>query len=362
MVSNKEGSIDEIEQAEGVAHITLPINRNFAPIADLIALYKFYKLFKKEKPLIIHSQSIKANLLSMVAGKLAGVPIRIQTMAGLISTMDNSLKSKIYRQVEIITFKFSTNVWPNSISSYKYMLDTKMCPKEKMAVIGYGSSNGVNINLFNKDKIPQNELEDAKKIINFDSSNFYFLFLGRIVRDKGIADAVKAFTTLQKKHQHVRLIVAGIYDESAAPLDTETLSALKNNSAIHFVGKVPSVQPYFTVANCFLFPSYREGFPTVLLEAGALRCPIICSDIIGNIDMIRHNETGLIFKVKDVNDIEKSMEYSLKNRDKVKIMADTFYNEIEQNFTHNFVCSKVGQAYDQLVKKHFFKKGVSITI
>jgi glycosyltransferase involved in cell wall biosynthesis len=356
MVSNLDGPVNDIVQAEGVEHITIHVNRAFAPIADLKALYQFYKLFKKEKPLIIHSQSIKANLLAMLAGKLANVPIRIQTMAGLISTMDNSLKSKMYRQVEMLTFKFSTNVWPNSLSSYNYMVKTKMCPKNKMNVIGYGSSNGVNINNFSKNLIPQIEIEEVKKNLNFNSSNFYYLFLGRIVRDKGIADAVKAFVLLQKKHKNIKLIVAGMYDEKATQLDNETLVELKNNKAIHFVGKVKSVNPYFAVANSFLFPSYREGFPTVLLEAGALKCPIICSNIIGNIDMIRDKETGVVFEVKNISQIESAMEYALQNTKITINMANTFYEEIIQKFSQEYVCQKVAKAYDQLVENYYAKK------
>ena len=250
MVSDTFGAdIKKIEENEHSPHIAISISRGFYPFKDLVTLFNLIKLFKKEKPIIVHSQSIKANLLAMLAAKVTKVPFRIQTMAGLISTKDNSFKSKILEKLEQVTYILSTHVWPNSTSSYNYLIKNKLCNPNKLAVIANGSSNGIDLKEFNKLNISDESKNEVKQKIEFDSNKFYFLFLGRFVKDKGIQDLIKAFTLLQKKYSTIELLIIGVQDKAVAQIDDEVLAEINNNKSIKVIGEVPRVTDYFDVAN-----------------------------------------------------------------------------------------------------------------
>ena len=350
MVSDTFGAdIKKIEENEHSPHIAISISRGFYPFKDLVTLFNLIKLFKKEKPIIVHSQSIKANLLAMLAAKVTKVPFRIQTMAGLISTKDNSFKSKILEKLEQVTYILSTHVWPNSTSSYNYLIKNKLCNPNKLAVIANGSSNGIDLKEFNKLNISDESKNEVKQKIEFDSNKFYFLFLGRFVKDKGIQDLIKAFTLLQKKYSTIELLIIGVQDKAVAQIDDEVLAEINNNKSIKVIGEVPRVTDYFDVANCFVFPSYREGFPTVLLEAGAMECPIIASNIIGNIDMIRNNETGRLFQVKNIKALEECMEHAINNKELSVKFADKFLSEIKEKYEQSIVQKALVIKYNDLI-------------
>ncbi len=319
---------------------------------DIVSIWKMYKLFKKVQPDIIHSQSLKANLVAMIAGTLARVPIRIQTMAGLISTKDDSLKSRFFEKIEQLTFRLSTHVWPNSPSSYNHIINRKLCKPNKLQVIGYGSSNGIDLERFNRNVLDQNRLQAIKTNINYDKNCFYFLFVGRVVKDKGIVELVDAFKNLTSTTTNLKLIIVGPYEKEFDALPEETEFELENNEHIIKVGWSNEVEYYMALSNVFVFPSYREGFPNVLLQSAALKCPIICSAIIGNIDIVEDKKTGLLFKSQDTQDLFTKMKWSIENTALLNTMSHALYEKVVSQFDRKQFHQWLLEAYKKVLIKN----------
>ena len=142
-LENNNTVVDKLANNEGVDVVPLEMTREITPFKDLKALYQLYKLFKKEKPFIVHSHTPKAGTLSMIAAKMAKVPHRLHTVAGLPLIEASGVKRKILNYVEKITYSSATKVYPNSKGLKDFIIDSGFTTSKKLKVIGFGSSNGI---------------------------------------------------------------------------------------------------------------------------------------------------------------------------------------------------------------------------
>lgn len=328
MISSAGWELPGVIALEGCPHIEIKLTRKLSPIADAISIFKLYRIFKKLRPHIIHTENLKANLAGLIAGYFAGVPVRIQTMAGLVSPTKKGMKGWLIRQAEILSFKFATDVWPNSYNSMKYMLDTKMVPAYKTKVIGRGSTNGIDLERFNPSVIKAGRLDEIKKTIDYVKSDQVLLFAGRMVKDKGVEELVGSFERLQKDFPNIKLVLLGPQEADLDPLKAETLHAIKDNPRIINITWTDEVEYYLALATLFVFPSYREGFPNVIMQAGAMKCPVVCSEIVGNIDMIEHNVNGILHKVQDEEALYQAVFAALKDMGHMHKLALQLYNDM----------------------------------
>jgi len=351
MVSSSGKEIKEIVNNEKCPHVIIPMTRKISPLQDLISIWRMFVFFRQERPDIIHAQSLKAILISMVAGSMAGVNIRIQTMAGLLSTKDNSIRTKILESVEWFTYQLSTHVWPNSLSSYNHILTRKLCNKEKMNVIGKGSSNGIDLTRFDRESLNSEKLLEIKDLIGFNEDYFYFLFVGRVVKDKGIIELIDAFKEVSLNYNHVRLLIVGPDEPDLDPISVSHTKELENNEKIYSVGWSDYVEYYMELSNCFVFPSHREGFPNVLLQAGAIGSPIICSNIIGNIDIVNNDKNGLLFTKADVKDLIDKMNYAVENCEEMKEMAINLNRKIKKHYDRRIFHQYLFSEYQKILQK-----------
>ena len=323
---------DDVLQSEECPHVIIPMTRKITPFADLKSLWQLYRFFKKEKPDIVHSHTPKAGLLSMLAARMAGVKLRIHTIAGLRFMTSGGMTRKILTTMEKLTTSAATHVWPNSQSLLQYIKEQKLASPKKLEVIGKGSTNGINLERFSESSLSQEKIEGAKKVIRYDPGLSYILSIGRIVKDKGIAEVAKAFDKLYRKNTSLRLVLVGEFEEHLDPLDPQTMETIRNHPGIILAGWHDEVEYFLHLADVLVHASYREGFPNVLLQAGAMRCPIVCSRIPGNVDIVDNNQTGLIFKVRDEEDLYNKLEEAITSKDKMRMMAEHLRRKIEQNF------------------------------
>ena len=207
---------------EGIPHIIIPMTRKITPFADLKSLWLLYKLFVSEKPDIIHSHTPKAGLLAMLAGKLAGIKIRVHTVAGLRFVTATGKTRSLLVQMEKLTGRWSTNVWPNSFSMRDYILEHKLAPVKKIKVIGLGSSNGIDLTRFSTASLRQDRLDHVKLLMRYDKDLQYLLCVGRIVQDKGIEELTLAFTRLYEENNRLRLVLVGTFEDELDPVNEET--------------------------------------------------------------------------------------------------------------------------------------------
>jgi glycosyltransferase involved in cell wall biosynthesis len=199
-------------------------------------------------------------------------------------------------------------------------------------VIGKGSTNGINLSRFSSASLSEQKISETKEVMKYDPSLTYILSIGRIVKDKGIAEVARVFDRLHRKNGNLRLVLVGEFEEHLDPLDADTMALIKTHPAIILAGWHDEVEYFLHLANVLVHASYREGFPNVLLQAGAMKCPIVCSRIPGNIDIVDHYETGLIFNVRDEEDLYHQLEEAISEKEKMSRMAESLRKKIEENF------------------------------
>ncbi|HEX7845509.1 MAG TPA: glycosyltransferase family 4 protein [Chitinophagaceae bacterium] len=345
MVSADGKEREEVVRNEGCPHVIIPMTRKITPFADLKSLWKLYRFFKKEKPDIVHSHTPKAGLLSMIAAKMAGVKIRIHTIAGLRFMTSKGFTRKLLVQMEKLTASSATHVWPNSYSLLQYVTDNKLAQIAKLKVIGHGSSNGIDVRRFSTNALQPAKLEEIKKELKYDESLTYLLSVGRIVKDKGIDELLKAFQQLQQQFPATRLVLLGSFEEDLDPVSDEAKKILQQHPAIIHINWSDAVEYYMHLASVLVHPSYREGFPNVLLQAGSMGCPICCSIIEGNVDIVTHNETGLLFKKMDADDLFQKLEWAMQNPGKMKGFAAELEKKVKQYFDRQFVQHALKEEY-----------------
>lgn len=349
MISADGKELADVIEREGCRHIIVPMTRKITPWQDLKCLFKLIRLFRKEKPDIVHSHTPKAGLLGMLAAKLCGVKVRIHTVAGLPLMVEKGFKYQLLKFIEKLTYAAAGHVWPNSNSLMQFIIKNKLCDTKKLNIIAKGSTNGVQLQRFNKVNLNPELVSAIGKQINHSPQNQYLLTIGRLVKDKGITELVQVFTQLQKENNNLVLILVGEFEANLDPLPASILREIEINPGIIHVNWTNQVEYYMHLADFFVFPSHREGFPNVLLQAGALGLPIICSHITGNIDIVTNNDTGLIFDTGNEQQMHKLLQYALLHPQHMQAMAEKLQQEIRENYSRENIWKNMLGAYKSLV-------------
>ena len=328
--------IKKLAEKENIRVIPVEIAREISILKDVKALYKLYKIFKKEQPFIVHSHTPKAGTLSMVASKMAKIPHRLHTVAGLPLVEATGIKRQILDTVEKITYACATKVYPNSYGLKDIINNNNFGSSKKLKVIGKGSSNGINTSHFDPSLYTNSDKEQLRKELSYNNSDFVFVFLGRIVRDKGINELLEAFDNLSKKHNHIKLLLVGYYNKKTALLSAKTETIIHANKQVTFIDWKEDVRPYLSISNALVFPSYREGFPNTVLQASAMKVPSIVADINGCNEIIKDGLNGIIIPVKNVTALYNNME---------KLLLDTeYYNHLKEN-ARKRICDNYERKY-----------------
>ena len=349
MVSADGKERDDVIAQEGCSHQVIPMTRQITPYADIRSLCKLYRYFKKENPDIVHSHTPKAGMLAMLAARMAGIKIRIHTIAGLRFVTSSGMSRTILLRAEKLTTKWATHVWPNSQSILDYVKENKLADRQKLALIGYGSSNGVNLARFSPQALQSAKLEATKQRLQYDEKLIYLLTVGRVVKDKGIDELLQAFQSIYSERPDLRLILIGFFEDHLDPVSDQARKTVNEHPAIIHINWSDEVEYFMHVANMLVHPSYREGLPNVLLQAGAMHCPILCSRIEGNIDVVDDGHTGMIFDVKDAASLEQVLRTALNHPNRLKTYADNLRSKIEQRFDQRFVQDSLKTKYLELL-------------
>jgi glycosyltransferase involved in cell wall biosynthesis len=298
---------------EGVRVRVVEMTRKISPFYDLYSLWRMYLLIKEIRPDIVHSHTPKAGIISMLAARIAGVPVRLHTVAGLPLMETRGIKKLILKSVEFLIYLCCTKVLPNSFGLQDYILKERLVNRDKAKVLGNGSSNGIDTEFFSVLSISSQTIASIKLNLGICDSDFVFLFVGRLVKDKGINELVEAFlnvyeTTNSVYRPNVKLLLVGPFEMDLDPVSDKTLKIISDNNSILLTGYVSDVRPYFALSDCLVFPSYREGFPNVVLQSGSMGLPSIVSNINGCNEIISDGLNGLIVPPKDVKSLTLAMK------------------------------------------------------
>lgn len=323
--------------------IVVPMERHISLTKDMKSLLQMMKVMRKEKPYMVHSMTPKAGLISMMAAWLTGVPVRIHTFTGLVWPTAVGIKRKILMATDWITCACSTHVIPEGQGVLDDLKNHKICGKP-MKVLGFGNVKGVDMERFNPDRFTY-----VKK----DDSIFRFVFVGRIVGDKGINELVEAFIRLNSEHPNTQLTLVGNYEANHDPVKPETLKTIDETPCIDACGPRygDDLLVEYIKSDCFVMPSYREGFPNTVMEAGAMGLPSIVTDINGSREIILEGENGLIVPSKDSYALYEAMKLLLMDNIAREQMAFNARILIEKRFEKRFVQDCLIRYYDQILSK-----------
>ncbi|GAA3607025.1 glycosyltransferase family 4 protein [Flavivirga amylovorans] len=345
----KDNALARVSEYENVPTVAVEMTRKITPFKDLHAVWQLYKLFKKEKPFIVHSHTPKAGTLSMLAAKLARVPHRLHTIAGLPLVEATGFKRFILNLVEKITYKCATKIYPNSYGLVDIIIEHNFTNKEKLKVIANGSSNGIDTSYFDptifNDEVKKLEL---KASLHISEDDFVFVYTGRLVTDKGINELMVAFDKISKEHKKIKLLLVGTYENELDPLLPKSMNIIENNKNVACTGWVDDVRPYFAISNALIFPSYREGFPNVVMQSGAMELPSVVTNINGCNEIIEHKKHGFIIPVKDDKAIYDSMNYILSHQEEVAKMGLQSRANIVSKFERKRVWEALLSEYQNL--------------
>lgn len=349
MISADGKELNDVIKNEECRHIIVPMTRKITPFRDLQCLFQLIRIFRRENPDIVHTHTPKAGLLGMLAARYCGIKVRIHTVAGLPMMVEKGFKYQLLKFTEKITAAAANHVWPNSNSLLQYIIEHRLADPKKLQVIGKGSTNGINTDFFCRASLDENIINATKTTVQYSAENKYLLFIGRLVVDKGIVELVKVFAALQQTNPSLKLILVGGYEEKLDPLPAATLKEIETNASIIHINWTDDVKYYMSLADYFVFPSHREGFPNVVLQAGAMELPVICSHIGGNIDIVTHSATGLIFECGNEQQLLQSIERALANGEEMQSMAKKLREEIIENYRRENTWQNILEAYKSLV-------------
>lgn len=298
-ISSDGPEISDIIQKEGVAHMIVPMTRSITPWQDLKCLWSLVRLFKQIKPDIVHSHTPKAGLLGMWAAKLAGVKVKVHTVAGIPWMESSGGKRILLKWMERLTYGFADRVYPNSSRLSDFIVQHKLVKDKKIKVIGEGSSNGIDLEYFNQTPNLQSQGVNLRSELGIKPHAYVYIFIGRIVKDKGINELVNAFAELHAKDNTVHLLLVGPFENHLDPISSRTQRLISTNKHIHTPGFQTDIRPWLVASDVLVFPSYREGFPNVPMQAGALELPVIASDINGCNEIITDGVNGVLIPSKN---------------------------------------------------------------
>ncbi|MGI9582353.1 glycosyltransferase family 4 protein [Chryseobacterium sp. RRHN12] len=355
-ISSEGQLLDEVRQREGIQTIGVDMERGISPVKDLASLYRLYRILKKEKPVIVHSITPKAGLLTMLAGKIAGVPIRIHTFTGLIFPTRKGVVQKLLIGMDRLLCRSATHIYPEGHGVKKDLIDYKITSKP-LKVIANGNVNGIDLNYFSPEQVSEDQKILLKKELKIENSDFVFVFVGRLVGDKGINELIKAFSALNKNEnrQRSKLLLVGPLEQELDPLSPDTLKEIETNRDVISVGFQKDVRPYFAISDALVFPSYREGFPNVVMQAGAMELPSIVSDINGCNEIIIENQNGVIIPVKDSERLQKEMERMISDRDFYEALKKNARPMIEDRFEQSVIWNAILSEYNKLIKEREYR-------
>jgi glycosyltransferase involved in cell wall biosynthesis len=344
--------LEEVAKREGVKVQEVEMTRQITPFKDLKSVWKLYKLFKKEKPDIVHSITPKAGLLSMLAAKFARVPIRIHMFTGLIFPSKTGAIQKLLIQMDRLLCWAATDIIPEGKGVKQDLIQYNITNKP-LKILANGNVNGIDINFFNNSLYTEDPIQELKAQLGISEKDFVFVFVGRLVSDKGINELVKAFNWLTSqpvnRKTHYKLLLVGPLETELDPLQDQTLNEIQSNPNIITTGFQPDVRPYFAISNALVFPSYREGFPNVVMQAGAMGLPSIVTDINGCNEIIEDGKNGLIIPPKDTKALQEKMLRLVEDEQLYKHLASNSREMITSRYEQKLVWEALLEEYKRLL-------------
>lgn len=350
-ISSPGNGIDVLKEREQIVVKSIKMKRNISLINDILSLLHLYLFFRKEKPLVVHSITPKAGLLSMLAAKMAKVPIRMHTFTGLIFPYKTGILQKILIMMDKFLCYSATNIYPEGEGVKRDLIEYNIT-KKPLKIIANGNVNGIDTSYFNPALFTTKQKEELQQQLNIQKDDFVFVFVGRLVADKGINELIKAFANVKKEYSNIKLLLVGSFEADLDPLNKDTIEQIGVNPDIISVGWQADVRPYFAISDALVFPSYREGFPNVVIQGAAMGLPAIVTDINGCNEIIVDGENGIIIPPKDDKTLAKKMAFFISDKDLINRLKLNAREMIISRYEQQVVWNALLEEYQTLEKQY----------
>lgn len=350
LICSPDDTIEDFVKRQGIHYMSVEICREFSICKDIKAVIQISRYIRKNHiDIIIAHYFPKASMIANFANLLAGNKTKIMVAHGVLhDTMHGLLRQAVIWEQKFDVL-FAKKVICVSQSVARRRREDGIEKEEKQIILGSGSCNGVDtINKFNPDNFSQEEIDKLRKKYSISGNDFVVGFSGRLVRDKGVVELQQAYQQLKNKLRiPVKLLIIG-EAESRDAIPFNVLNSLRDDNMVIFTGEVPysDIQKYYLLMNVLVLPSYREGFPTVVLEAGAMGIPVVTTKSTGCVDSIIENKTGLFADINPVslcNQIQLFTNKSLANE-----MGHNARRHIQQNYDHKVVREYMLRVLDEI--------------
>lgn len=299
--------LSQVAHSEGLVIHVVPMARGISVLRDLVSVVRMAWVLWRVRPDLVHSYTPKAGLVTMLAACLCRVPVRVHTFTGLIFPTAQGFRQKLLVWVDRLICACATHIVPEGLGVKKDLEGFRITRKQ-LRVIGYGNIAGVDTAYFTP--MAPGVGDDAielRKRLGIGSKDFLFCFVGRLNRDKGLAELLVAFAA-QPSTAHL-VLVGGV--DASAPVDAATLVAIKSHPRVHQLGFLNDIRAALRAADVLVLPSYREGFPNVVLQAGAMELPVIATDINGCNEVIEPGYNGWLVPPRDAPALGDAMHQAM---------------------------------------------------
>ncbi len=338
------GAEHQLFQQQGLITHAIPIARRIAPLSDVISLIRLYRFLKQERPDIVHSMTPKASLLGTMAAWFAGTPVRIAMFNGELK-LASVVTRTIVRFTNALTCFFATHLNADGFGTRQYVEEQKITRKP-IVVFHRGNINGIDLVRFK----PRGRRQEMRNSLGFKNSTLVYIYVGRIVHDKGIDELIPAFIELRERGLDIALILVGREEEKLDPILPETRRSIQHIEGIYAVGRQDNVPDWLEAADVFVLPSHREGCNCSLLEACAMGLPSVASDIRGCRDIIQDQVNGILHPAKDKDALRDAMERIYTSGFLRHQLQEQCRSYVESNFDRKDVWKEMTTFYNQLIQ------------
>ena len=347
LISSYSPNNKKISDYEKVELKSIEMTRKITILKDIKALFELYMYIRVQKPDVVYTFTPKAGLLGMMASFFARVPTRVHNIVGMPLMEASGKKKFLLKYIEKLTYFFSTSLFCNSFGLKKYV-NTHLTERE-VKVIAQGSINGVDTNLFKNTKTVDEQVK-LRNHYKIQKDDFVLTFVGRIVKDKGINELVESFKSLLSKYSNIKLLLVGDYEEHLNPIKKENKDFIDTTDSIITVGFQDDIRDFLSITDLFVLPSYREGLPNSLIEAGSFGIPLIASNINGCNEIIRENETGLLVDKKSLKSLEDGIEKLLTDKELYNHIKLKVRDEMTKKYDQSYFWEELKSEFKNIVR------------
>lgn len=345
VICSPSDELSEFAQEYQFRYKEVDVLRKISIRKDIRAIVSIMKYINQNHIDIVTGHTPKGALLAMISAYIMQVPIRIYFRHGLVYETSKGLKRFLLISMDKLAAKLATKIVCVSPSVCKRSIEDKLNPVSKQVLLSKGTCNGIDISRFNRHNVQGEAVQNLKDKLGLPEKCFVVGFIGRLVRDKGIIELVQAFTLLRQKYNDVKLLLVGMLEERDALPET-IVEDIRKNPAIITTGYVQNsiIENYYALMNVFVLPSYREGFPTSVLEASSMGIPVITTKATGCIDSIIEEETG-VFVSHDAGCLATAIETLYGDKELCLQYGKNGRKLVEDNFEQHIIWKEIEKLY-----------------